>query len=88
MVGEEGDKNNMAVSNIWVTDDYREKVEELFEDLNVFEVSKFFEKHRFRDADEQTDENTNDHDITIVDDAGFDVFVEHLGCYFSGQGED
>lgn len=73
----------MSISNIWITEEYQEKIEELFKKLNVFEVASFFEKHQFRDADKQTEENTQDHDITIVNDSGFEVFIEHLSCYFS-----
>ena len=74
----------MAISNIWITKKYQKKIEKMFRDFNVFEVDQFFQKHQFQDADEQTEECTQDHDITIVDEIGFETFVEHLPCYFSG----
>ena len=73
----------MSKSNIWINKQYKEKVEKLLEDKNIFEVSKFFESHQFRDSEQQTEYNTQDHDITIVDEITFDVFVDHLNCYFS-----
>ncbi len=73
----------MAISNIWTNDKYQKRIEKLLEGKNTFELAAFFEKHEFADIDEQTEENTQDHDITVVDDLSFEVFEEHLGCYFS-----
>jgi hypothetical protein len=73
----------MTISNIWTTQEYKEKIEALLEDKNVFERNTFFETHQYRDIDEKTEENTNDHDISVYDEMTFDVFVEHLSCYFT-----
>ena len=70
------------ISNIWTNGEYRERIESLLKEKDIFEVASFFEKHRFADSNLQTEENTNDHDITVVDDITFEVFLEHLDCYF------
>ena len=72
----------MTKSNIWITDEYKEKIENMFNDLNVFDVDAFFQKHHFRNHDEQTEKNTQDHDITIMDKSTFETFEDHLENYF------
>ncbi len=73
----------MAISNIWITEEYKEKVEEILSHKNVFELNDFIQKHQYKDANEQTEDNTQDHDVSIVDEVSFDVFIEHLDCYFT-----
>jgi hypothetical protein len=73
----------MAMSNVWTNEEYRNKIVNLFQNKNAFECSSFFERHMFSDIELQTEDNINDHDVTIVDELTFEVFVEHLSCYFS-----
>lgn len=77
----------MVKSNVWIDKNYKEQIDKIFDGFNSFEVSAFLETHEFRDSEEQTEENTNDHDISLVDEISFDVFREHLDCYFSCRQE-
>jgi hypothetical protein len=73
----------------YVTEEYNNKLESIFDDLNIFEVSDFKESHNIiviKNVKDINDE-INPEDIFAIDDITYDVFIKHLSCYFSNVHE-
>jgi hypothetical protein len=69
----------------YVTEEYDEKLEKLFEAKDVFEVDAFKISHEIVIVDEVSMPRECDvhaADIFAINDMTYDVFLEHVGCYF------
>ena len=65
--------------------EYYERLEGLFETLNMFEVAQFEETHELIEIStvDEIPEDMAAEDIVAIDETTWEVFVEHLPCYFS-----
>ncbi|MBW2675882.1 MAG: hypothetical protein JRD89_21195 [Deltaproteobacteria bacterium] len=74
----------------FVTPEYRERLDALFEWLNIFEVDRFLEGHEVVEVSgvEEIPPGRDAEDIYALDEVGWEVFVEHLPCYFTNIPEE
>ena len=69
----------------FVTPEYYRRLEQLFEQLNIFEVDRFLSSHEVVVVlgVEDIPPGRDPEDIYAIDEAGWETFIEHLPCYFS-----